>query len=171
MQSASERDEAAIVVDGLRRIVQGLRASAHLAERDLGVTGAQLFVLRELAAEPGVSIRRLSERTLTDPSSVSVVVARLVERGLVTRGRDALDARRSTLSVSRRGLALLSRAPEPYQVRLIAVLRRMPRARLRQLGRALSEIVGALEPTRGAAPLFFEGSPRPRGRSRRHASR
>jgi DNA-binding MarR family transcriptional regulator len=160
-------DETALVVDSLRRIVHGLRASSHAAERDVGVTGAQLFVLRELAAEPGVSIRRLSERTLTDPSSVSVVVARLVERGLVVRRSDEHDARRSVLVVSKQGRRLLERAPAPYQEHLIEVLRAMPRARLRSLGRMLSELVGALEPMKGAPPLFFEESPKKRARSRR----
>ena len=61
------------------------------------MTGAQLFVLRELSLEPGASIRRLSERTLTDPSSVSVIVARLVEHGYVTRAVDEADRRRTAL--------------------------------------------------------------------------
>jgi DNA-binding MarR family transcriptional regulator len=167
MQSA-RADETALVVDCLRRLVHGLRVSSHAAERDLGVTGAQLFVLRELAAEPGVSIRRLSERTLTDASSVSVVVARLVENGLVIRRSDEHDARRSVLVVSRNGLKLLGRAPAPYQEHLIAALRDMPAARVRSLGRMLSELVDTLEPTPGAAPLFFEEGPKKkRSRSRR----
>lgn len=171
MQSASDEDEAAVVVNGLRRLVQGLRVSAYAAERDLGVSGAQLFVLRELAAEPGISIKRLSERSLTDPSSVSVVVGRLVDAGLVTREKDEKDARRSVLSVSKKGMKLLSRAPEPYQARLIEALHALPPARLRQLGRTLSEVVDALELPRGAAPLFFEESPKKgpkhRGRAKR----
>ncbi len=162
-------DEAALVVDSLRRIVQGLRSSAHVAERELGLSGAQLFVLRELASEPGISIRRLSDRTLTDPSSVSVVVARLVERGLVIRRTDPLDARRSVLSVSKKGSALLSRSREPFQARLIAALRDMPRSRVRELGLTLSEIVGALDLAPGAAPLFFEEGPSSKKRSPRSA--
>src|SRR5262245_26737869 len=112
MQLSRGGDEAALVVDSLRRLVHGLRVAAQGVERDLRVSGAQLFVLRELAAEPSISIRRLSERTLTDPSSVSVVVARLVESGLVTRKRAAADARRTVLAVSKKGHALLARAPE-----------------------------------------------------------
>ena len=148
--------EAALVVDSLRRLVYGLRVASHTAERELGVTGAQLFVLRELAGEPGISIRRLSERTLTDPSSVSVVVSRLVALGLVTQRRATNDARRSVLAVSRKGRSLLARAPEPYQVRLITALMRLSPARLRRLRLDLSTLVDTLEPTTGAAPLFFE---------------
>ena len=55
-------DDASLVVDALRRIVHELRVTTHRAEDEVGLSGAQLFVLRELAAEPGISIRRLSQR-------------------------------------------------------------------------------------------------------------
>jgi DNA-binding MarR family transcriptional regulator len=159
MQLAPPEDDAEIALNELRRLVQGLRLGSHAVERQLGISGAQLFVLRELAAEPAISIRRLSERTLTDPSSVSTVVSRLVEAGLVTRARQATDARASRLTVSRKGSALLARAPEPYQARVIAALRGLEARRLRELRLALRAVVDALELERGEAPLFFEGGP------------
>lgn len=159
MQLRAATDDAEVALNELRRLVQGLRASSHAVERELGISGAQLFVLRELAAEPGVSIRRVSERTLTDPSSVSTVVSRLVESGLVTRARQASDARASRLEISRKGAALLARAPEPYQARVIAALRGLAPRRLREFRLALREVVDALELERGEAPLFFEGGP------------
>lgn len=162
-------DEAAAVVDSLRRVVHGLRVSAHVAENRLGVSGAQLFVLAELAAEPGCSIRRLSERTLTDPSSVSVVVSRLVKGGLVSRRTDPKDARASILTVTPRGRSVLRRAPEPYQARLIAGLRSISPQKLRQVRVALAELVQALGVARGAAPLFFEERPERRARKPRNA--
>lgn len=160
-------DDAARAIDGLRRVVHGLRASAHVAEREVSLSGAQLFVLRELAAEPDVSIRRLAERTLTDPSSVSVVVARLEERGLVRRRRDEDDARRSVLALSKRGAALLARAPEPYQARIVAALRRMPKAEVRRLADVLAKLIDAAGPTSARAPLFFEDGARKKGASKR----
>lgn len=156
MQCPATSDDAEVALNELRRLVQGLRTSSHAVERSLGISGAQLFVLRELAAEPGVSIRRVSERTLTDPSSVSTVVSRLVERGLVTRRQHETDARASRLVVSRKGAALLARAPEPYQARVIAALRGLPPPRLREFRLALNEVVDALQLERSEAPLFFE---------------
>lgn len=151
----------------LRQLVHGLRATSYAVEHNLGLTGAQLFVLRELAAEPDVSIRRLSERTMTDPSSVSVVVARLVQRRLVNRRRDPKDGRRSVLSVSKRGWAILERSPEPYQAKLFAALQALPRPRLRQLHVGLSALLGASGRTRSKAPLFFEDGPPSPARSKR----
>jgi DNA-binding MarR family transcriptional regulator len=165
MQSS---DDASLVVDALRRHVHELRVTTHRAEDEVGLSGAQLFVLRELAAEPGISIRRLSQRTLTDPSSVSVVVARLVEHGIITRKSDPTDARRSVLAVSAKGRALLGRAPEPFQARLFTALRALPPARLREMRLGLTHVIEySAVGSDGTAPLFFEESA-PKKR-RRHA--
>jgi DNA-binding MarR family transcriptional regulator len=161
-------DPVATALDGLRRIVRALRVSSHRAERSLGVSGAQLFVLRELAAEPGASLSRLAARTATDPSSVSVVVARLVARGLVARRRDPTDGRRAVLTLLPKGQAILRRAPEPVQARLLAALRALPGQRVRRLAEALTEVAAALGvPGDRAAQMFFEDAPKRRVRGRR----
>jgi DNA-binding MarR family transcriptional regulator len=155
-------DDAEAALNALRLIVRELRATASTTEYTLGISGAQLFVLRELAAEPNISIRRLSERTLTDPSSVSVVVARLAARKLVARRADPSDARKSVLSLTPEGRTLLARAPQPFQERLVRALRDLPRARLRRLGTDLHEIIRGAGVRPGVAPMFFDD-----GRSRR----
>jgi DNA-binding MarR family transcriptional regulator len=155
MQLARDED-AARVVECLRYFVQQLRVSSHKAERELGVSGAQSFILRQIAAEPGCSIRRLSELTLTDASSASVVVSRLVSKGLIEREQDLVDSRRSVLSLTKRGRQLLAKAPEPYQMRLIAGLRRLPARQLRLLRVVLVKLLNEAGPLPGPAPLFFE---------------
>src|SRR5437763_15520097 len=80
------------VLDAIRRIVQALRESSRLAESRVGLSGAQLFVLRTLAESPGLSLNEVAALTRTHQSSVSVVVTRLARDGLVrkrTAGRDA----------------------------------------------------------------------------------
>ncbi len=148
-------DDALRALRELRRLVHGIHRASFSVERSFGVTGAQLFVLRELAAEPRASIRALSERTLTDPSSVSVLVARLVERGLVSRARDPLDRRKSALSLTPTGRRLLARAPEAYQGRLIKALAALSPAEVAALGSTLARVSDALG-LASVAPPFFE---------------
>src|SRR5690242_4975816 len=106
-----DRDARAIM-DALRRIVRALRQSARLTEARLGISAAQLFVLHEVATAGAESINALAERTLTDQSSVSLVVTRLERRGLVVR-RDAPDDRRRTaVAATAAGRRLLGHAPE-----------------------------------------------------------
>jgi DNA-binding MarR family transcriptional regulator len=122
------------VLDSVRRLVQTLRTSGRAAEERVGVTGAQLYILRQLAAaDRPLSVNELAERTLTHQSSVSVVVQRLGNRGLVRRVRSAQDARRMELSLSPAAHGLLRKAPEAAQERLIAALALMPARRRREL--------------------------------------
>jgi MarR family transcriptional regulator, lower aerobic nicotinate degradation pathway regulator len=156
-------------LDALRRIVQGIRLSASQAERQTGLSGAQLFVLQQLAEAPGQSLNALAARTRTHQSSVSTVVTRLVGRGLVSRRRDPADGRRLVLDLTAAGRDLLTGAPETAQSRLIAALERLPRPALRALVANLEALVAAVGMDAEPAPLFFESSEKPGkpGRPRR----
>jgi DNA-binding MarR family transcriptional regulator len=153
-------------MDDLRRIVRGLRLSARAAERQFGLSSAQLFVLQRLAEARAPSLAELAERTLTDQSSVSVVVARLEERGLVARTRSTSDARRFELALSAAGHALLRQAPEPAQARLVAGLTSLRPAELRAVANALGLLSRLMGVSDEAPGLFFE-EPAPPARSRR----
>jgi DNA-binding MarR family transcriptional regulator len=142
-------------LNALRRIVRAIRASSHATERAHGITGAQLFVLQQLAEGPVASLRELAARTLTDESSVSVVVSRLVRKKLIVRRRSGADARRIELSLSAAGGALLRKAPEPAQARLVKALARVDARELSVMARVLDVIADDM----GAAAeprMFFE---------------
>jgi DNA-binding MarR family transcriptional regulator len=152
----SQQATPAVAMNALRRVVRGLRLAARTAERTYGVTAAQLFVLHQLVARDGCSLGELAALTETDPSSVSVVVSRLVSRRLVARRTDSGDARRAVLTLTARGRALVGRAPEPAQARLIAALQRFPRARLAALTKGLETLAEALGAVPDVEPMFFE---------------
>jgi DNA-binding MarR family transcriptional regulator len=149
-------DHLNAVVNALRRITQAIRLSSSAVHDALGITGAQVFVLQQLAEHPGASLRQLAEATLTDQSSVSVVVSRLVGAGHVARRVAASDARRTELTLTDRGRALLRRAPRLAQTRLMASLRGVPGVQLRVTARVLERAARAVGPARVPAPMFFE---------------
>src|ERR1700688_4078890 len=91
------------VLDAIRRMVQALRESSRLAESRVGLSGAQLFVLRTAADSPGLSLNELAARTRTHQSSVSVVVTRLAQKGLVQKRTADGDARRVEVRLSPSG--------------------------------------------------------------------
>jgi len=143
-------------MDSLRRIVREIRLFSHTTKRSTTISGAQLFVLQSLADEPGMSLKDLAARTLTDQSSVSVVVSRLVAKGMIKRRIARDDARRSQLELSARGRALLRDAPPALQSRLIAGLRSLPRSELASVARALRKIVVHLGADGATPAMFFE---------------
>jgi DNA-binding MarR family transcriptional regulator len=155
------------VLDALRRIVRFLRMPAS-GGRGSGVSAAQFFVLAQLKDAPASSIRALAERTMSDPSSVSVVAAKLEQQGLIARAVDSADTRRASLSLTPRGRKLLARAPELPQVRIIAALAAMPPARRATIARSLEQLVDAIGAHAIQPRMFFEDEPKTRKR-RTHA--
>jgi DNA-binding MarR family transcriptional regulator len=156
MHRARVERDSFVVVDALRRLVRELRESSRLAQGRAQITGAQLYVLRVLVAEPGLSINELAERTMTHQSSVSVVVSRLVARGLVTRAPARDDRRRMVVTPTARGRALHLRAPAVAQESLVAAVRQMAPAERRALARGLRALVEGLGASRGKPSMFFE---------------
>lgn len=162
-RSSARTDDLSSVVDSLRHIVRALRLSSGVAEDRLGVSGAQLFVMQQLAEAPASSLREVAARTLTDQSSVSVVVSRLVRSGLVSRRTSSTDARRAELSLTAKGKTLLAKAPELAHVRLVEALERSRPLELRTVARVLGEVAKALGAGAQPPDMFFE---KPRGKSR-----
>jgi DNA-binding MarR family transcriptional regulator len=160
-------DTIRVVMDSLRRIVRGLRLTARDAERSAGISGAQLFVLQALAQEAATSLNDLADRTLTDQSSVSVVVKRLADRKLVARKAAADDARRIELSLTAAGRRLLARCPEPTQARMVTALRKLEPAELAGLTTGLMALVREMDLQNSAARMLFDEVDAPAPRARR----
>jgi DNA-binding MarR family transcriptional regulator len=168
---AGRADSIRVVMDALRRIVRDLRLSARGAERGAGISGAQLFVLQMLAEQPATSLNELAERTLTDQSSVSVVVKRLTDRKLVTRKPSRVDARRIELNLTAAGRKLLERCPEPTQARLVGAIRRLQPAELSSLTAGLACLVREMGIQEATPRMFFEEEPPARPARRSSAAR
>jgi DNA-binding MarR family transcriptional regulator len=152
--------------------VQTLRVSSRAAERDVGISSAQLFVLERLAqAKDPLSIGDLAERTLTHQSSVSVVVQKLERQGLVQRERAQDDARRVELSLTPAARQLLRKAPEAAQDKIINAVARLPATRRKQMAQFLAELADAVGAPETPAMLFEDADASKRttaaGRTRR----
>jgi DNA-binding MarR family transcriptional regulator len=154
------RDEATDALVALRRIVRTLRLADREAEIACGLSAAQLFVLETLAEAPHISQGDLAARTLTDQSSVSTVVAKLVKRGLVSRAVSKSDRRRTELALTTSGKQMLARAPTMPQVAMIAAIRALPPAKRAELVRALEGLATVIGAGELAPRMFFEDEPR-----------
>jgi DNA-binding MarR family transcriptional regulator len=159
-------DEIREILDSIRRIVRLLRVSSREAEREVGLSGAQLFVLRTLSEHKFLSVNELSERTHTHQSSVSVVVQALVDKGLITRSRAADDGRRLELSLAASAKALVRKAPDAAQGKLIDAITGLAPAARKQLSSSLTKLVEEAGLDDEEAPMIFE-EPTPAKKSKK----
>jgi DNA-binding MarR family transcriptional regulator/nitroimidazol reductase NimA-like FMN-containing flavoprotein (pyridoxamine 5'-phosphate oxidase superfamily) len=156
VRDAPDHDDPAVdAMNALRQLVRALRAADSESEASLGVTVAQLFVLRAIRSAGSVSVSELAHRTATAQSSVSEVVTRLARKGVIVRRRSAADRRRTEIALSESGNALLARVPETVQERLIAAFRRWPTRRQRAAAWLLGTWIGDAGLGGVDAAMFF----------------
>lgn len=153
---APPHDETTVrVMDALRRLVRELSASARATQR-AGISGAQLYVMREIAAHPRLSIGELAARTHARQSTVSEVVARLVGADLVARQSSETDARQAALTLTARGRRAIAGAGRTAQERLADALGTLRAADREALAGALEAWLAAAGLADAPATMFME---------------
>jgi DNA-binding MarR family transcriptional regulator len=153
-------------LNAVRRMVRGLRSAAEAVERELNISGAQLFVLRELGEVPNQSVKDLAAVTMTTHSTVSQVVGQLIAKGLVTRTPDASDKRRAVLRLTRQGTNLVRRSPRVIQTDLIEGFSALRPSERRGLANGLEKWLDASGMARVQSRMLFDKPLLDKGRSR-----
>lgn len=119
-------------------------ASAHAPEfLGVGVTMSQAKVLYLVQAEPGLRMSELSARLGTSLSTVSGVVDRLVDQGLVNRTDDPADRRQVVLRITDAGATQLELFRELTAGQFRALLAQVDEADLVVVERALHILAAA----------------------------
>lgn len=137
-------------------------ASTHAAEfLEVGVTMSQAKVLYLVQAEPDLRMSDLSGRLGVSLSTVSGVVDRLVDQGLLDRRDDPGDRRHVMLRITGAGATQLQRFRELNAREFRAILGRVDPADLAVVERAIALLSAAAAPQPGAPSAFsaIEGDP------------
>lgn len=157
MHTKTENDEASSrAIDALRSIVRAIGASSRTATSGGGISGAQLFALRQISDKPHITIGELAERTLARQSSVSELVSRLVDRGFLSRSSSPDDARQVELSLTTKGKKAISESRTTAQEKLIAGLGILPKAKREQIADGLEQWLAAAGLADVPPTMFFE---------------
>jgi DNA-binding MarR family transcriptional regulator len=105
--SATARAEAAellAAMGAVRRVARrAVRTSAHAEP----LPPARTELLRLAARRPGIGVAEAAAELRLAPNSVSTMVSKLAEDGLLSRGRAATDARSVRLTITEAGTARL----------------------------------------------------------------
>lgn len=155
MSNPTVFSDAAGVVQALRRITKAVHEFSKAVDREFGITGPQLWAMRTIHDRGGCSAGDLAERLCVHPSTVTGVIQRLADKGLIERQKRADDRRAVWLTLTDQGKALLDRAPYPAQGQLLLALRNMPEGDVANLRKMLDTIVAHMELDQLSARFFF----------------
>ena len=108
------------VLSAIRRLIRAADLDSKNLARQTNLSTSQLLVMELLAAARDLTIGGLARRVGLAQASVTVIVDRLGELGLVARQRCNEDRRQVRVSLTKAGRELLGRAPTALQTRFLA---------------------------------------------------
>ena len=130
----------------------GLEACSKQMDTLFGVTGPQRLVIRLVGRHPGISAGRLAEILHVHPSTLTGVLGRLVERGIVTRRTDPTDARRALFGLTAQGRKLDEVRSGTIEAKVRRALGRLAPREVLTARKVLTALAESLaEPTRVTA--------------------
>lgn len=142
--AASARELTDVVARLRRALRRSIRSDYPWEERPM----AQMEVLQTLRDTGAIRLGDLADRLNLAQSTVSALVGRLLNDGLVTRGIDANDRRAAVLELTSAGQTSVAEWDDAHQQRLARALESLSQAQRRRIGSALSalaELVQALD--------------------------
>jgi DNA-binding MarR family transcriptional regulator len=136
-------------------------STAHAREfLEVGVTMSQAKVLYLVQATPGLRMSDLSAHLGVSLSTVSGVVDRLVDQGLLARQDDPADRRHVILRITAPGATQLELVRELNAGQVRVLLARVDVADLAVVGQAIAILADAARPAGDlSASPTFEGEP------------
>ena len=99
-----------------------LHGCARILGHRLGILRGKMGVLEILAEAPTLSQRELQERLRVQPGSLSEMLAKMEEQGLIQRTKDEADRRAMQVSLTEAGRAALEQREPVSDADLFAVL-------------------------------------------------
>jgi DNA-binding MarR family transcriptional regulator len=142
-----------------------LQKTSKRMEKSLGVTGLQRLVIRIVGRFPGILAGQLAKLLHLHPSTLTGVLKRLEDQGLLQRGADPFDARRSLFKLTQKGRSFDVAAEGTVEACVAHTLQGAPAHQLAAARALLSELAERLMTGLPPEPkVTSRKKPRARGR-------
>lgn len=160
LRAGRAADPTREVLSALRRIIRATDLHSKQLTREVGLTTPQVVVLQAIRDLGEVTSGQLARRVTLSQGTVTTILDRLEARGLVERYRSAADRRVVHSRLTRRGRAVLRRAPPLLHERFIKAFERLSPVRQTRILATLDEVAAMMGAADlDAAPLLVTKSP------------
>ena len=141
----SSQDLADTILASIRRVVRAIDLDSKRMIRDFGITGPQLVTLRAVARFGPITVTALAKAINLSQPTVTGILLRLDQQGLVKRERDGGDRRAVTSTITTRGIAVLQDTPTMLEDRFRRELERLEEWEQTQTLATLQRIAAMME--------------------------
>lgn len=156
MSEPRDRTDASLIA--LRRILRATELFARDLAHTAGLTPAQLRVLQIVKENPSTTPKALATQMGVSQATVSVLLDKLVARGMVERALSELDRRQKNIVVTSAGQSTLDNVPDALQQRYVRAFSKLADWEQAQLLSSLERVADMLDAQRiDAAPVLTSG--------------
>lgn len=107
------------LLTSIRKVIRAIDLHSKQLNKSSGLTGPQLLIMKEIARVKGVTASQIAKQINLSAATVTNILDRLENKGLIKRIRSSEDKRRVSLFLSDEGRNSLIDAPQPLQEHFI----------------------------------------------------
>lgn len=110
----------------LRRVMRAVDLHSRQLAQGYGITGPQALLLKECLGGSGLTAGELARRVNLSQATVTDILNRLEQRGLILRTRSQQDRRQVFVAATEQGRALAETSPPLLQERFVRRFNALP---------------------------------------------
>ena len=118
-----------------------IQAKSELKEnvKKTGLSGSQLWIMQQIYNFNGISNSELAKNLTLHVSTCSILVNKLIKKGLVEKTRSSTDERKIVLTITSKGKQLMAKAPKSPEGAIPSALKKLSIEELEELNKVLTK--------------------------------
>ena len=133
------------IIYQIRRLIQAKELYTKELNKKYQVSASQLNCLLALYENGPLPPSQIARHIMVKSSTVTGIIDRLEQKGLVQRTRTSSDRRVITIELTDSGTSLAENAPPPIQQKILEGLKRLPESEMKKIVRGLSMLTQMLD--------------------------
>ena len=148
------------ILTAIRRVIRAVDLHSRKLSHDYKLTGPQALALKEISSNETITAGELAKRVSLSQATITDIVKRIEQRGLVIRTRDQQDRRKVLISLTEQGEEILNSAPPLLQEKFTRRYEQLEDWEQTLLLSSLQRIASLMDAEDlDAAPLLSSGAP------------
>lgn len=133
------------IIYQIRRLIQAGELYTKELNKKYSVTAAQLNCLLALHESGPLPLSHIAKLIMVKSSTVTGIIDRLEQKGLVERVRNSRDRRVITIKLTEAGTRLANNAPPPIQQKIMDGLKKLPKGEIEHIVAGLNMLTHMLD--------------------------